>query len=189
MLLRDRLPTTRNALLVLAVCTFPIHVWALLSLFQKVPVYLLRLGISDLIGIVAYTLTYALIESFLLTTFLVVLSMVLPARYFRSRFVTQATILVCVISLWLVPVHYQGSILLALDATVGLYMALILVWIVSFVSILALTSGLLRRYQSFERSILNFVDRVTVLAVVYIMLDLLSVGILLVRNIAPRMMG
>jgi hypothetical protein len=185
LLLRDRLPSFRNVLLVFAVCTFPIHVWALLSLFQKVPVYILRLSTSDLIGIVAYTLSFALLESLLLVIFLVLLSMALPARYFRSRFVTQGTVLIAMMSLWLIPVHYQGSILLALDANVTQYMTLIFIWTVSFVTLVALISSMLRRHEWFERSILHFVDRVTVLAILYVFLDLLSVGILLVRNIAP----
>lgn len=188
LLLRDRLPSFRDVLLVFAVCTFPIHIWALLSLFQKIPVYLLRLSTSELIGIVAYTLSYALLESLLLVIFLILLSMALPERSFRSRFVTQGTVLIAVISLWLIPVHYQGSILLALEANLMQYMALIFIWTVSFVTLVALLSSMLRRHRWFERSISHFVDRVTVLAVLYVFLDLLSVGILLVRNIAPGLM-
>jgi hypothetical protein len=123
----------------------------------------------------------------MLFAFLVALCAVLPGGFLRDRFVSQGTILVAMIAIWLIPVHYQRHIILDYDINLTQYMALLFVWIISFVVVWIVLSNLLRRYSKFERYIIRFTDRLTVLVGLYVLLDAISVITILFRNIHPAL--
>jgi hypothetical protein len=181
--LRGRFPSARETYLLFAACTFPVHIWALLNLFRKVPAYILRLSAQELVGVSAYTLAFALLESLILLIFLIALSATLPSKYFRDRFVAQGAILVLLISSWLIPVHYQRSILVALGVNPTQFLALIFLWVISFAILLSALSYLIRRSSAVESTIVKFVDRLTVLAGLYLLLDVTSVFTIIIRNL------
>lgn len=183
MSLRDRLPSRRDTFLLFTACTFPVHVWALLNLFRKAPAYVLRLGVREIVGVSAYTLAFALLESLILLLFLILLSAILPGKYFRDRFVPQGAILVFLISTWLIPMHYLRPILASLNIDPKQYLTLIFLWVISFVILLSALSYLIRRSSAIETVIFRFVDRLIVLAGLYLLLDVVSVFIIVVRNV------
>ena len=48
---------------VFAISMFVVHVWQIINMLQLVPAWRLRLDAWDLVGVIAYTQAFALLES------------------------------------------------------------------------------------------------------------------------------
>jgi len=114
--LRERLPFRREALLLFGVCSVLVHAWAFVMLLRELPAWLLRLSVSELVRVVAYTLSFALFESVLVWSLLLVAAVVLPAKLFRERLVGIGVAITLLTTAWAMAAHYQteGS-----DPTLG----------------------------------------------------------------------
>jgi hypothetical protein len=115
--------------------------------------------------------------------FLIVLAFVLPEQFFRSKYVAQGAILVLVPSLWSVPVHLQGFILRSLSLSLSMYLFLIWFWFLSLIGVLGGLSILIRRNKKAEEYVLNFVERLTVLSFMYMVMGLFGVVTIIFRNL------
>ena len=56
---RDRLPSRHYALLLFAICAFPVHVWYIVNLLRELPARMYDLNVWDLVGMSAYVLVFA----------------------------------------------------------------------------------------------------------------------------------
>ena len=97
---RNRFPSRRDTLLVLTACAFPIHLWSILSVLRLIPSWAQHNSTWDIIGIVAYTQVFALFETLLLLVCLLLIGAILPARWFRARFVASSGLIVWVAASW-----------------------------------------------------------------------------------------
>lgn len=181
--LRSRLPNREDLFLVLTVTMTPIHLWALLNFAREVPAYILRADLSYILAILAYTLASCLVESLAVTGIVLLLAMTLPRGFLLDHFVPQGAILVLVPALWAIPVHYQTRIFTGLSLSVPVSIALVALWLITFILALVDLSLLFRRHPKVEAGLRDVADRLTVLAWVFIVLDVLSVGYVLVRNL------
>lgn len=105
--IEDRLPSKKEALLVFSACIFPIHIWITIVFLYNFPSLLLKANTWQIIGVLAYALVFALIESLLLFGFLVLLAGVLPRSFFRERFVYLGTLLALVIAVFALLINTQ----------------------------------------------------------------------------------
>ena len=96
--IKDRFPNRKEALLVMSACIFPIHFWVTIVFLYNFPSLILKANIWQILGVLAYTLVFALFESLLLFGFLALLAAVLPRRFFKERFVYLGTFLALVIA-------------------------------------------------------------------------------------------
>jgi len=173
---RDRLPTRRDLALLFAACVFPIQVWSILNVLRELPAWLLRLSSWDLIGVIAYTQAFALLESVLALLLLTLLAVILPARLLPNGLVSHASMAVFVTSAWAVAAHYN-------DHTIRLWglrefsLAFLL-----FLASLALTNLLVSRFGKLAGAIQGLVDRLRLLSFTYVLVDCVSVLIVVVRN-------
>lgn len=181
--LRSRLPSRQDIFLVFAVTTVPIYLWALLNFLREVPGYILRADLSFILAVLSYTLASCLIESLIVTGIVVLLAMILPRRFLLDRFVPQASILVLVPAFWAIPVHYQTRIVTGLTLPVPVYIALVAIWLITFIVALIDFSIIFRRYPKVEVGMRDVADRLTVLASVFVVLGMISLGNILVRNL------
>jgi len=94
----QRFPSKGNALLVFSACIFPIHTWITIVFLYNFPSLILRANIWQIVGVLAYSLVFALIESTFLFGFLTLLAVLLPHRIFKFRFVQIGTFLALVIT-------------------------------------------------------------------------------------------
>jgi hypothetical protein len=180
--LRSRLPSRRDVFLVFAVATVPIHLWALLNFLREVPGYILRAQLGFILAVLSYALVSCLIESLAVTGLVVLLAMITPRRFLLDRFVPQAMILVLIPAFWAIPIHYQSRIVNGLSLSVPVYIALVALWLITFFVGLVDLSIIIRRYPKVEAGFRDVADRLTVLASVFIVLDVLALGNVLARN-------
>jgi len=85
--LRDRFPSKKEAWLVFSACIFALQVWSTIVFLYNFPSLILKANIWQIISVLGFTLVFAFLESLLLFGFLVLLAAVLPRKLFRERFV------------------------------------------------------------------------------------------------------
>ncbi len=156
---------------------FPIHVWSLINVTREVPAWILRLSISELVGVVAYAQLYALLDTLLIFIPLLLLAALLPATLSRNKFVAMGTAVIFISSAWFIFLHMNGQIIEQRQFVV------LGIWGVSYLLILAAAFVFIRKNQKLETAIVSFVQRVSILSVLYLIIDLLSLVVIVVRNV------
>ena len=180
--LKSLFPNRYNRFLVFTACILPISIWSWLLLLNQMPSYLMNLSFPDIMGIVAYTQTFALLESLILWGSLVLLVILLPTTWMHAHWVAQSTVLVAILSIWAAGVHlmlraYQRSELPTWNSSLFLF------WTSACLALLLAFSLVLRWRPQFEHFIISVIDRATVLASVFIAVDLLSLAYVIVHNL------
>lgn len=174
---RRRLPLRRDVLLLFAACVFPVHVWAIIGLLKELPAWILRLSTGEMVGVISYTLAFALFESVLFLLPLLLLILVLPRRWFGDDLVAQGTVLVALTTAWAIAAHYN-------DDVIRLWgMRQFAFWFVLYLVSLFVVGLAVHRYRRIERAIHTFVERLSLLSLIYVVIDLVAVIVVLIRNL------
>ncbi len=179
-LLRN-LPTRAEWRLLYATTAIPVHLWALLLFFYSLPSYLMRMNIWTMLGILAYVLALALLESILVSALLALIALVLPYRFFKQYCVPQGVLTILLLTAWLIPAHF------ALVSTTGTWLSPSLdallpsAWLISLAGGLISGSLLLRRRPGLARSLTSLAERFTLLSTVYLVLDLCGLAAVILR--------
>lgn len=169
-----RIPSSRNIVDAYLACLFPIQVWSIYNLLREVPAWLRQMSLWDLIGVVSYTQMFVLFESVVIFLSLVILSVVLPAGWFRDKFVALGTGIVYLSVVWFILAHINDR-----------YWDLrqFLPWIGLFLLSQILFFSLIHYSHKLQSIIVSLVNRVAVLSIVYLLIDLISVLIVVIRNV------
>lgn len=99
----------REVITMFLVCALPVHAWAVLIMLRVFPAWAMRMDRWDLAGSIAYTLTFALIESLVVFLCVMLIDMVLLFRWSRISFVVRGSILVFFASVWSVYLFLSDS--------------------------------------------------------------------------------
>jgi hypothetical protein len=167
--------------LVFSIVVFIDFTWMLYRFFYQVPSWLGYLKIWGVLVIAAYALSFALIESLIYMGFIVLLSLVFPARYMKEKFVVQGTTLAAAIG--------AGAVLLQRKINIisNLEVWQILVFALAFLILLALlilvSSLLFERFRAVARLVYAAADRMTVFTYLYVFLGLLGLVVVVLRNL------
>lgn len=172
MILRTRFPDKHTAFKTFVAVAFPVHIWAVVVTLQRFPSYLLYLKISEILGIVAYTLSSALLESIIITILLIIIGAGLPQRIFKEKIAPQAALLTPVVLVVADSVQRLGSTL----------QEWIAIWVLGMIPILMIVS-LVSKFQKLSEWLTKYIDRITILSLVYVFGDLLAVVIVICRNL------
>ncbi len=166
------MPGRGELVTVAAVCVTAIHGWSVVAAFEKVPSWAKFLNLWEMASIFAYAQLFALVESALLMSIMILLAVLLP-RLFRREFVAQSALLVASVIAWGVYVHSVHE-----SARSALQLLLLIAGIVIVVSRL-----LLRVWPGFRRAIVGFTERFTVFLYLYLPVVVASGLIVLLRNL------
>lgn len=174
---RDRLPSGPQLLTAFVVCVFITHIWSIYNVLQEVPAWILYMNIWELLGGIAYTQLFALVDSLLLLAGVVALGFILPRRWFLDRFVAQGSLAALVVSAWAVLAHTQGG-----AGNMWSVNGLLLGFAAILVAI-AVGSFLIQRFKKLETALSGVAERLVVLSFIYLALDALSIVIIVLRNV------
>jgi hypothetical protein len=169
-------PKRQSVLSVFASLIFFINLWAIYNLLMVVPSWLKSMTVWDAVGALSYVLAFALLESLVLLVPLVLLSYLLPARFFHDIFTAQGTMLAMVTVGFLVAAHLYGD-------RWQIWTPLYRHWRNLFLAALVISPFLVYFIKILERGLRGFADRVQVLALFYAALGVIALGIVLVRGI------
>jgi hypothetical protein len=177
--------------LLFLVCAFPLHVWTIILAFRDFSWVAERTNAWDAVGVLAYALVFAFVESLVVFLAAVLLGFLLPRRWEESKRVAFLTVLVLITALWAMlgqlyfiwnlslPTLFIQYLSQAAHPVRILYAA-ILVLVVA--SVLAPTFLVLRSEGS-TRFILGMVERLALLSSFYLFLDAASLIVIVVRNL------
>lgn len=172
---KSRLPSTHNILLAFAAIVFPIHLQAFLSWMMSVPSLVKRFTLWDTIGVISYVHTFALIESMALLFVLVFLAVLLPEKYYRSKFVSISAMFIFIT----VPFAYLFNLLI-LYRVLNLYLLfLLLVYGILF----SLLYWFIVKFDRVNKLFYNLISILTVLSSAYVVTDVIAIFMLIVRKI------
>ena len=129
----------------------------------------------------AYVFAFALFESVLLLAFILIINFVLPRYLFRDWFIAQSSLVILASTGWALIVQFQRESLSTFD------LPQLIAWIVLYLlSLLLMTFVfyiLLRKYVKVKTIVETIADRMVVFAWLYVPVGLVSLVIVVIRNI------
>ena len=81
-----KLPTRQEVLPVFSVIIFFVFTWTLYTMFYYLPSWLGDMYTRDILILSTYSFAFALLESLIVLGVMVVLALLLPARFFKDKF-------------------------------------------------------------------------------------------------------
>lgn len=175
--LPERQEIIRSFLTTLTVVNF----WGLIVFFYNYPGLIKHLAFTEVLSILGYVLFSALIESLVVTGFILILSMLLPGSLLRSDFSVRTALLVFLTTIYIVPFHLILPRISALMFDVSV-IAFLLLWTLLYVVELVLFHKIIPRYPIFTARVRGFIDRVVVLGAIYLVFNVVSLGFVIAAN-------
>jgi hypothetical protein len=158
---------------------FPVHVWAIVNLLHTFPSLLQEMNALQMISILAYVLTFALFESLFVFALLFLVTWFFPPQISSSTLVSVSAVLIFFASLAVTLVHLYGI----WKITAFKFDSWVILWAAAGVLASGLVIFLVAKKPKVEKPILSIVERLSLLSILYVSLDVLGVVIVLFRNL------
>ena len=149
--------------------------------FYELPGWLYYMSITNILILLAYMLSFSLVESFMILGFIVLLCMIFPTRYFKSVFIAQGSMQVFIITALAYSLRGRVEYFAAMERWI--FAALFLVLIGFLVLMLIILSKIFSRFPVVEKWVSSLADRFTIFLYLYVPLGVLSALVIVVRNI------
>ena len=159
-------------------CVIPIHIWSLFNTFTEVPAWVIKMSLWDVLGAIAYTQVFALLETVLFALLLAVLFFVLPRFLVGGQVAPIGMMILIVATIWLIILQLNANWIDDRNAPA------LAIWGISFAVLLGISMFFVRRSEKLQGLLQNVSDRIVVLAVFLLFIDFLSVSIVVIRNFA-----
>ncbi|UCD97959.1 MAG: hypothetical protein JSV42_13475 [Chloroflexota bacterium] len=174
---KSRLPARADLWFVFSSIIFVVNVWAIINILRAVPSWILSHTIWEMIGIISYPLVFALLESALFTLGLVVMAFLLPSKLLRDNFISQGSLAALIASLGIILAHLYGS-------DFGIWSVRSFAKYVLLLIIIILASWVLVYFfKRLNTIIVTVTKRISPLSTAYLALDLLSIFVIVIRNL------
>jgi hypothetical protein len=171
-----RVPTLAETVPVFGVCVVVVYTWSIYVFLDRVTGWLYHLDLLKLVSIFAYTQAFALFESVVMCGSLVLLAMLLPGTTLRDRFVATSNAAIIVVAGWAVAAQVY-------DDTIRTWpVSILLLWVGVVCASVVVSAILVRQWRAFERMMITFGKRMTPFLYVYLPISLLSVAVVIIRN-------
>ena len=175
---KERLPQRDVMLAVFVACMVPIHLWSIFNVLREVPAWIISMNLWEMAGVIAYTQAFALLETLLIVSIFVVVAFVLPGKWFRDDLVVTSTAIMFVLTIWLIILHYNSAWIEDRNARA------LALWGVTFLVALVVLIGFSRKWEAADSISMQVISRLSILAVLYLAIDLVSVLIIAIRNVS-----
>ena len=179
--LKSKLPTRQEVLPVFSVIIFFVFTWTLYTMFYYLPSWLGDMYTWDILILSSYVFAFALLESLIVLGGMVVMALLLPARFFKDKFVAQGGFLAVLVSLAAYLIHPKLGDALPLRLLHLVQISIIA--LVGTVILIFLLSFLFDHLPGLTRVVNAFAKRMTIFAYFYLPLGLLSLFVVLLRII------
>jgi hypothetical protein len=174
--LKKRLPDRRETQMVLGFLVFVVFSWSVRGFLYRVTSFLLYFDTGEVLSVFFYMMAFALLESLLVLGGLLLLTIVLPGKWFRVGFSYKASLIVLVTAVAMILL--QGMLTSEAPSQVILLIGMI----VSLVVLFGLNFAFYR-IQRLQSGLNAVLDRFTVFTYLYIPLGIVGLLVVLVRNL------
>jgi hypothetical protein len=182
---------TRKSLFQLfMLCVFPIHAWALLMGFRDFSWVALRTNVWDALGLLSYSMAFALVETTGIFLILVVFGFLIPSRIDPEKRLALLGSAFLVVAIWAIlgqiyswmqyPLSGWLMNLLSRTHHPFRYLWSTVFLLVSISAILPLLS--ISRQEKLRRTIIEIFDRISTVSSLYVLLDIIGIVIIAIRN-------
>ncbi|MFC1936415.1 hypothetical protein ACFLYP_01975 [Chloroflexota bacterium] len=181
---------------------FPINLWAILIGLYNLPNYINRTSLWAGIGYFSYSMLAALIETVLVFCTLVLLSLLLPNRWYGKTLLAQLTSLILTVAFW--AILGQSIFLYQVDGNTAIGTLLVNLfphhplrasYILAAGLLLAIVLSplaaifLIANRANLQKAILSLSDRITTLSYFYLAIDIIASLLVVLRNLSPGTIG
>lgn len=174
----NRLPTLRDIISVFAVITFMIQAWTINLFFGQLSSWTNFLDLGEILSIFSYRIAESFIESLIILGLLVLVAIILPQRIFRNVFLARgaafAMIFLCSIIVFWKRFQSDPGVLMADYIQLWTFASLLLALLISYAS---------TKYQALVDFFEWISESMTVFLYFLIPLSLISVTVVVIRNI------
>jgi len=153
-------------------CAFPVHIWALFNMFKDVPSWVLYMPIGDVIGSVAYILSFAFFETLAVLLIVLFAGMIVPKRWVVEKYVPLIS--ASLVELAVMAIVFQYFIIYHLPKRN---------LVIGCALILALSTFVVLRFPKVGDMLRWVSERLVVLSFIYIFFDLLGLLVVIIRNV------
>lgn len=175
--LLERFPAQQQIIPVYAMISIFIYPWTILAVFKSLSVYwILFLRPGDILSVVAYLLLNDFVETVLVLGLLLILSGLLPRRALSDQFVVNGTI---------ITICFLGSIVLYFQFfKISQLLVDFPYWLISFLLLTLLLLFAARKVRAVRKTVEFIADRCIVFLYLFLPLTLLSLLLVLARNVS-----
>lgn len=183
--------TRRGLWSLFLMCAFPLHVWTIILSFGDVSWVAERTNLWDAVGVVAYGLLFAFVESLVVWAVAAALGLLISNKWEENRRITVLSMLVLVVSIWamlgslyfLLGWHLPPEWMTALAET-GRPLRILYILTLGLVApSVALPVYFILRSDRFFGMVQSLFERLRLLMMLYLVLDVAGLLIVIVRNI------
>jgi len=172
-------------------CAFPLHLWALLMAFRDLSWLTDRTNIWDALGVTSYGLVFAFIESLFVFLFFFLLGFLIAKTWDSQKRLALLSGLVLILSLWAI----LSQLYFLLDVSpsnflIGFFVSIshplrALYAVTAFAVLLTLLipTWFILRSEKTVRFMQGLIDRLSLLASVYLFFDAIGLIVVIVRNV------
>lgn len=158
---------------------FPVHVWSIVNLLHTFPSLLLEMNTLQMISVLAYVLAYVLFECLFVFALLLLVTWFFPPQISSSTLISVSAVLIFFASIAVTLIHLYGI----WKITAVKFDSWVILWTAAGVIASGLVIFLVAQKPKVEKPILSIVERLSLLSILYVSLDLLGVAIVIIRNL------
>ena len=173
-------------------CVFPQHLWTLIFAFRDMSWLISRTNVWDAVGNASYAMVYAFFESLVIFCVFALLGLFTPKQWEVNRRVAFMTLLLFVTVIWAMvsQLLYLWNIWLpfpVMQFIAATGRPLLMLYIISLALVVPTVSlpvlVFVRSKKAFP-SLLDLMDRLSTLSILYLFFDVIGLVIVIIRNIS-----
>jgi hypothetical protein len=173
--LKTRFPSREDVFYAFGIISLPVFFWSLIVFFHDFPSLILRLSAWEIVGVLSYDETYALIESLVVLVLWLSLNAVLPGILLRNKFLALSTSVILISGAWMIVANYKNfSFNWKLNDA--------LFWLSLYLLSLAVPFVLIQRFRRVQELSQSLARRIAFLAYLYVGLGCLGALVVVIRN-------
>ena len=171
-----RFPARSEIIPVLGAAVFACFSWTILGFINKLSSFILYFNLGEILAIFAYMMAFALLESLAFTSLVVLISGLLPSHWLKEGFAFKGFIITVVATVTaLLFQHalrddFPSALMLLTSFIVPLFVIAVLIF-------------LIRSMPRVQNILLNIQDRLSILLFLYVPIGILSLLVVVYRNL------
>jgi hypothetical protein len=174
------------------ICAFPLHLWTLILVFRDMDWVIKRTNVWDAVGVGAYGMLFAFIESVIVFAVLVLLGLLIPKRWQSERRVAFLSLLVIITALWAMfgQLRFLWDLSLPLPVIVFLarsdhpFRLLYAIYLAVVVPSILLPVYFFIRSNHSVKWMQELTERLSTLTMFYLLFDAVGLVIIILRNLS-----
>lgn len=176
---KDRFQSWGRVLTLYVACALPIFLWTVPHTLVYVSQWMLRLTLWETIGVIAYLLANAVVESLLVFLVVSLLVLIVPKRLYGRWLIPMVAVLVTITTTFVVLLNVTQE-----DAIIKGSLRVTYLGFAAYLVVMGLAYLALRRYDRVAKSINGLIDRLVPLVLIYVFIGVLALMLVALRNVA-----